>query len=645
MVDISAPSSDGPHGQAPARPLGRFSLRQLLGRNEHSMAWLAFDPRFGHEVMLTMPRAQPSDAQGLAQWDARVRLASRLSHPHLAHVIEVGVEGHWPYVMVDRALGVTLDEWLMTHPPPSPMEVVVWLCQALEGLAFAHDAGVVHGHIEAYTLVISDSAQVRWMGLGAAALGSGGETAQAHHQMDVQSLQTQRLGAARDILSLGVLLHRLLSGQLPLGHSEISSTLQHLPPQGNAQLQLPRQTPQPVSEALRAIANRATAGQQRQRYLNARSLLRALEGWRESETQGCRGPLEVLLDRIASVGHLPSHFHKARSATPWARWEIQRTDEIAQQILKDMGLSLDLLRQVNSSQVQSSQAISFTPVMTVRRAIALLGINGVRRSTQGLREWPGPLNESAAALLQTVMERVRLAGVLAQLLAPAGYDPEMIYIVTLLQNLGRLLVHYHFADEAEQIRHLMQHVPPTEADPVAHPGLSETAASFGVLGMNIEMLGALVAKHWHLGDDVQHMMHRLPLGRPVRAPESDIDWLRVAASAANELVDGLAAVPPEQSPSVLAEVAQRYARTLALDDRALQEALKQAREWVRKGRLVAQTYGALVIEPPAGNDQAQSSGSVKGSGSGSSSGALKQGPTSSAPSLRERLRAKSHRSE
>ncbi len=639
MVAISSLSSDVPHGQAAARPLGRFSLRQLLGRNEHSMAWLAFDPRFGHEVMLTMPRAQPLDAQGLIEWDAQVRLASRLSHPHLAHVIEVGVEGHWPYVMVDRALGVTLEEWLVTHPSPSPLEVVEWLCQALEGLAFAHDAGVAHGHVEAYTLVISDNAHVRWMGLGVAAPGLQQAATEAQHQTDLHTLQAQRIGAARDILSLGVLLHRLLSGQLPLGQSEISTTLQHLQMQGNAQIHLTRHTPQPVSEALRAIANRATAGQQRQRYLNARSFLRALEGWRESETQGCRGLFDVLIERIRSVGHLPSHFHKAPSTAQWGRWEVQRTDEIAQQILKDMGLTLEILRQVNSVQVQSSQAISFTPVMTVRRAIALMGINGVRRSTLGLRDWPGPLNESAAALLQTVMDRVRLSGVLAQLLAPVGYDPEMLYIVNLLQNLGRLLVHYHFPDEAEQIRHLMQHVPPTEPGLAFQPGLSESAASFGVLGMNIEMLGAMVAKHWNLGDDVQHMMHRLPLGRPVRAPEADIDWLRVAASAANEVVDSLDGLPSEQPTAALAGVAQRYARTLALDDRALQDAVKQARELVRKGRLAVNFHVASMAELPVGGDQA--------------------GPTSLAPlselpdpgraspatSLRARLRAKSHRSE
>ena len=50
------------------------------------------------------------------------------------------------------------------------------------------------------------------------------------------------------------------------------------------------------------------------------------------------------------------------------------------------------------------------------------------------------------------MERVRLAGHTAQALRPPGYDPEVVYLVAVLQNLGRLLVQYHFPDEAEQTR-------------------------------------------------------------------------------------------------------------------------------------------------------------------------------------------------
>ena len=57
--------------------------------------------------------------------------------------------------------------------------------------------------------------------------------------------------------------------------------------------------------------------------------------------------------------------------------------------------------------------------------------------------------------------------------------------------------------------------------------MSEEAASFAVLGVDIESLGAAVARHWGLGDEVLHMIRRLPVDKPVRTPDSDADMLRV----------------------------------------------------------------------------------------------------------------------
>ena len=93
---------------SPPRAFGRYELRQLLGKSAGSMAWLAFDPRLGQEVMLTLPRVQPHDAEALELRLREMKQAARLNHPNLAHVIEVGVQDHWPYLACDRALGLTL---------------------------------------------------------------------------------------------------------------------------------------------------------------------------------------------------------------------------------------------------------------------------------------------------------------------------------------------------------------------------------------------------------------------------------------------------------------------------------------------------------------------------------------------------------
>src|SRR5439155_23129949 len=77
---------------------------------------------------------------------------------------------HWPFVAVDRDLGVTLAEWLASRPGhPAAADAVAWISDALRGLAFAHDAGFAHHDLQRHSLIVDERGTVRVMGLGVAA--------------------------------------------------------------------------------------------------------------------------------------------------------------------------------------------------------------------------------------------------------------------------------------------------------------------------------------------------------------------------------------------------------------------------------------------------------------------------------------------
>ena len=137
---------------------------------------------------------------------------------------------------------------------------------------------------------------------------------------------------------------------------------------------MPWSTPLPVPEALRAIANRCTSGQERLRYQSPRTLLGALRGWLEAQAEDGGGPLGLLLDRLRTVGHLPALPGLAARVARITSAEGQRTDEIANQVLQDTALSFELLRTLNSATVQGTQVQGNGPVLTLRRIIALIGI-------------------------------------------------------------------------------------------------------------------------------------------------------------------------------------------------------------------------------------------------------------------------------
>jgi len=347
-----------------------------------------------------------------------------------------------------------------------------------------------------------------------------------------------------------------------------------LPPHGREIVRLPWATAQPIAEPLRAIVNRATDRHERQRYRNARTLARALAGWLQTDAEQGGGPLALLLDRLHAVGLLPASPGAADRAARMALMVKERTSDLAQVVLQDIALSFEMLRAVTTAQVRGAQVAGAGPVLTVRRAIAMLGLDGVRHAALARRPWPGPLGPDGEAALSQLFRRVRRAARVAQALRPPGYDAEVVFLVTLLQNLGRMAVQYHFPEDADQIRRLMAPEPPAREGEREQPGMEEVAACQAVLGTDFEAVGTAVARHWGMDAGVLHMMRRLPLTAPVRAADNDDDVLRAVASCANEAIDALGLPPPRQGDA-LQRIAQRYARTLGIGLRELMAALAE----------------------------------------------------------------------
>jgi non-specific serine/threonine protein kinase len=565
---------DPPPRTGTPRHFGRWQLLRLLGKSQHTMNWLVAE-RGGEELMLVLPRVAPPAGVALQRWLQSVRRAGRLAHPQLAAAVDIGVHEGWPFVAYDRSGLATLAERQPRKGLPGP-EAAAIIARVAQGLAYAHEAGVVHGDVQPAMVLIDDQGQARLAGLevasespaamalAAAAAGSGTMASQ---------LSTQRAAAERDVLATGLLLHGMLAGAPALEEPDIGRALVRLPPFGREIVRLPWTTGHPVAEPLRAIVNRATDRQERQRYRNARTLLHALEGWLQAESTTEGGVLGLLADKLRAAGVLPASAGAGAQAARLAMMERERNNELAEVILDDLALSFELLRAVNTAQVRGAQVSGGGAVLTVRRAIAMVGLDGVRRAALGLRPWPGPLDERAAIALEQVLAHCKRAGRVAMALRPPIYDGEVVYLLALLQNLGRLIVQYHFADEAAQIRRLMQPGPPGRAGDPPEPGMSEEGAAFAVLGADIDAIGGAVARWWGLPEMVLGMIRRVPPGATVHTPQSDEDMLRLLASCANEAVDA-AALPAAKVAGALQRVVQRYGRLLDLSLRGLQEALQ-----------------------------------------------------------------------
>ncbi len=577
VANVSPPaaaSAARPAAQAKAvRMLGRYQLMRLLGKSAQTMVWLAQDTQGDVEVMLALPRVQPPDPDALGAWIARVRRTARLKHPRLAPVLDVGEHERWPYAVYERGAFVTWAEKLTPKGLPA-QELTEWSVQVLQGLAFAHEAGSAHCDLQPYSLLVDDAGAVRVLGLDIVDLNSLAQLRSdpGGHETAMDERRQQRQAAEIDVLALGLLMHHVLAGVPPLDEFDLARVVGRLPPFGHEMVRLPWTVPMPIPEPLRAIVNRATDRQERQRYRNARTFERALEGWLQASSDKDGGPITLLLGRMRSVGLLPAMPGGADRVARLALMAGGHTSELAGIVMQDFALAFELIRTVNFAQSQAGNSGSGA-VLAIRRAIAMIGLDGVRHAALSLRPWPGPLNDEAANALTALIRRVKRAGAIARALQPAGYDQEVVTLITALQNLGWLVVQYHFPDEATQIRKLMQPVAGAKPGEPEERGMTAEGASFAVLGVDIDALGAAVMHHWGLDDGVQHMVRRAPPTGPIHTPSSDVDMLRLVASCANDVLDA-ASLPAAKAQPAIQRVAQRYGRALDITLKNILDALQ-----------------------------------------------------------------------
>ena len=577
-MSAATTNTNAPPRAAP-KQFGRFLLNQLIGKSAASSTWLATDPLLKQEVLLFVPKKAQTKAQLRQAWVDHAQSISRLKHPKLAEVMEVGEHDGWTFMSCMRGKTQTLAERLATGTAPTPVEAAIWRAVVIDGLAYVHEAGKAHYDLGLHNILIDGAGRASLAGIGT---GADTDTLAflATHDNDRQQV---RAASERDVLMAGLIMHRVLAGHPALDDSDMGSAASRV---GREIVRLPWTTPHTVPETLRAIVNRATDRQQRQRYLNARTLLSAIQSWIKTNAQEGGGPLLLLLDRLNTVGHLPNRPGTERALSNILSQEQLRVDDFVDVIVKNPALVWELLRSVNTASYRSNSADD--GVTTIGRTVVLLGQAGLRKVASSLRSWPGVLAAQATAAdgdaaqaaqlaLQTELRMTCIAGHAARLLAPFSVHDEEASITAMSQRLGWLLILYHFPEECAQITKLMQPGPPPEDSETPTPGMTREAATAAVLGINLDELTHAVMRHWGMHERLQSASRPLSKSTPVRHPTEQVDILRTVASLANELVDASALqAEPAKVASAIYHASSRYVRALDLAPKECQLVLEQA---------------------------------------------------------------------
>jgi serine/threonine protein kinase len=166
--------------------LGRYEVVRTLGIGGMGVVYEAHDPHLHRRVALKVMRADHTisdDAQARALREARAM--AQVSHPNVVTVHDVGVVERQIFIAMEYVDGSTLRAFMRTHPPWRL--VLEHLLQAGEGLAAAHDAGLVHRDFKPDNVLLGKDGRVRVTDFGLARLASAADDEDAPRSRSLRS--------------------------------------------------------------------------------------------------------------------------------------------------------------------------------------------------------------------------------------------------------------------------------------------------------------------------------------------------------------------------------------------------------------------------------------------------------------------------
>ena len=317
------------------KTVGHYRIISKLGAGGMGEVFLAEDTRLERKAAIKfLPADTASDPALRQRFLKEAKAASALNHPHVCIVYDVGeTSDAVPFIAMELIEGDSLDRVLQDNPM-NIIRIIEIAAQVADALDAAHASRIVHRDIKLANICVNERGQVKVLDFGLAKRmptetpDEDGVTAEMQQTRDGQVLGTptymspeQALGKnldhRTDIFSMGVVLYRLTTGQLPFAganFAEIVNKIVHAQPPAIARLNYD------APPELERITLKCLQKAPERRYQSARELMIDLQNLRRALDEG-RDPLGAT--ESIEVG---KYLHQSVTSTPPTTDEIKASD-------------------------------------------------------------------------------------------------------------------------------------------------------------------------------------------------------------------------------------------------------------------------------------------------------------------------------
>ncbi|MBI3923929.1 MAG: protein kinase [Armatimonadetes bacterium] len=191
----------------------------------------------GEEAALKLLRSGIARSELAAlRFQREFRVVSRLEHPSLVRVFDLGTFEDRPYYTMQLVSGSTLNEYLEgRRSDPGFMDLLGRLgVQLLEGLAYIHGQGIVHRDLKPQNILVDASGALRLLDFGLARtrdevkLTETGSVMGTFDYISPEQILQAEVDARTDLYSLGAMLYEILGGRPPFQAADIHAKIRQI---------------------------------------------------------------------------------------------------------------------------------------------------------------------------------------------------------------------------------------------------------------------------------------------------------------------------------------------------------------------------------------------------------------------------------
>jgi serine/threonine protein kinase/tetratricopeptide (TPR) repeat protein len=255
----------------PGRKVGSLVIESRIGEGGMGVVYRARDTRLNRTVAIKFLSDSLSDPAARRRFQTEARMASALNHPHILTVYDAGEFNGQEFIVTEFVDGGTFQnfhgDW---------RQAVELLAGIADGLAAAHEAGMLHRDIKPGNILLTKNGYAKLSDFGLAKLSANspddetitrtGAVMGTIPYMSPEQASGKKLDARSDIFSFGVVLYEALAAKRPFSGASNVDVLHAIVHRKPADL------PGQIPAELRAVVGKALEKDPERRYPSMKEL-------------------------------------------------------------------------------------------------------------------------------------------------------------------------------------------------------------------------------------------------------------------------------------------------------------------------------------------------------------------------------------